>query len=820
MDGPRVVYDWCGMPPAHEPRAGASLAPLLFLFLLSGASALVYQVLWMRLLALVFGVTVHAASTVLAAFMTGLAIGSAAAGRLSDRVARPLVVFAVAEALVAVAALATPLGLTAVEALYVRLYPTLSGWPLLVAFVRFLLSFAVLVVPATLMGATLPLVVKSALARGAILGRQVSLLYAFNTAGAVAGTLVAGIWMVPQLGISWAFRIGAMINLIVAAGALLLAKLSASRAAASVHAPPPAAPAVADANPAYRAASSRAVQRLVLLTFAVSGFVSFGLEIIWFRMLVILFRPTTYAFTLMLATVLAGIAAGSALSTPLTSRRRIEPVAALATLELLLALAAVLSMAMIGSANGVYMWAGPVFAGTSLAYFGPMIVTSIVAIFPAALLMGMAFPLGIAIWTSQVANERAGARIGSIYAVNVAGAVAGSLLTGFLLLPAIGGRASLLLASAMALGMGLLLLATLSSRARAAVAGVAAVIAFAGIATATPDPVTRLLRSRYPRETMVWREEDGHATVTILRRDSAFAATTHGLYINGMHQASDTPTMVNYHRLIGTLPVAVHPEPRRALVIGAGGGATAGAVAAFSADTAVDVVELSPAVVDAARQFSGINQGLFTRPNVRLRVDDGRNYMLLTPEKVRSRDGGRDPAGARGRRKPVFGRVLPADAPRPQQPGHRAAVDRQHRRDRIQADHADVLHGVPAHHVVAWRQPDGRIHAAAGAGRSVVPAKAGVSAVEGRARFDGIQELRRPVVALYGRPRRDQDVSRRRAPADGRPAAHRVLSLAPAERRGRGSVEGPRQRAASRHSRASRGRRQRRRRRCYGFTVG
>ena len=230
------------------------------------------------------------------------------------------------------------------------------------------------------------------------------------------------------------------------------------------------------------------MQRLVLLTFAVSGFVSFGLEIIWFRMLVILFRPTTYAFTLMLATVLAGIAAGSALSTPLTSRRRIDPVAALATLELLLALAAVLSMAMIGSANGVYMWAGPVFAGTSLAYFGPMIVTSIVAIFPAALLMGMAFPLGIAIWTSQVANERAGARIGSIYAVNVAGAVAGSLLTGFLLLPAIGGRASLLLASAMALGMGLLLLATLSSRARAAVAGVAAVIAFAGIAYRDSGP--------------------------------------------------------------------------------------------------------------------------------------------------------------------------------------------------------------------------------------------------------------------------------------------------------------------------------------------
>jgi spermidine synthase len=618
------------MPSPDRSRPGTALAPLLLLFFLSGASALVYQVLWMRLLALVFGVTVHAASTVLAAFMTGLAIGSAAAGRLSDRVARPLVVFAGAEALVGAAALATPFALAAVEVLYVRLYPSLASWPLIVGFVRFLLSFAVLVVPTTLMGATLPLVVKSAVARGSILGRQVSLLYAFNTAGAVAGTLVAGIWMVPQLGISWAFRIGAMINLMVAAGALLLSSVSRPRETSSVAAAEPSAP---DAIAADAASRGSYVQRIVLLTFAVSGFVSFALEIIWFRMLVILFRPTTYAFTLMLATVLSGIAIGSALSTPLSTRKRLSPIAALAALELLLAIAAILSMTMIGNANGIYMWAGPVFAGGPLAYMGPMIVTSIVAIFPASLLMGMAFPLGLAIWTSHVAGDRAGARIGVIYAVNVAGAVAGSLLTGFVLLPAIGSRASLLIASSMALGTGVLLLTALPRRSVAWTAGAGVIAAFAAIAATAPDPVARLLRSRYPRETQVWRQEDGHATVTILRRDSAFAATTHGLYINGMHQASDTPTMVGYHRLIGTLPVAVHPDPRRALVIGAGGGATAGAVAAFSADTAVDVVELSPAVVEAARQFSGINQGLFSRPNVRLRVDDGRNYMLLTPDR-------------------------------------------------------------------------------------------------------------------------------------------------------------------------------------------
>jgi spermidine synthase len=609
-------------------RPGARLALLLLLFFLSGASALVYQVLWMRLLALVFGVTVHAASTVLAAFMLGLAIGSAGAGRIADRVRRPLVTFAAAEALVAAAALATPLGLAGVEALYVRLHPFFSNWPIVISVVRFILSFAVLLVPTILMGATLPLVVKSALARGAILGRQVSLLYACNTAGAVLGTLVAGIWMVPQLGISSSFRIAAAINLIVAGGALLLARFHVETGA------PPATleteNASTEAAPGPALAVSPVVRRLVLVTFAISGFVSFALEIIWFRMLVILFRPTTYAFTIMLATVLAGIALGSGLSTLLTGRRRLNLVACLAVLELLLAIAAAFSMFFIGQANAVYMAAGPWFAGTRLSYFGPMAATSIAAIFPAALLMGMAFPVGIAIWTSDAGDAHAGERIGVIYAVNVAGAVAGSLASGFFLLPQIGSRYSLILTSALALAAGLLILSRLARRAPSIAGGAAAIGAFALLTAMTPEPVTRLLHARYPAEQPVWHAEDGHATVAILRRMSRFAPTIHRLYINGMHQASDEPGMVAYHRLIGALPLAVHPDPHKILVIGVGGGATAGAVAAFSDRIPIDVVELSPAVVDAARRFGGINQNLFERPNVRLRVDDGRNYMLLT----------------------------------------------------------------------------------------------------------------------------------------------------------------------------------------------
>ena len=176
----------------------------------------------------------------------------------------------------------------------------------------------------------------------------------------------------------------------------------------------------------------------MLLTFAVSGFASFALEIVWFRQLVVLLRPTTYAFTVMLATVLAGIAIGSWISTPFVTRQRPNPLTVLASVELLMALAAVASAAVVGQAGTVYAWAAPHFAQGPLAYFGPMAITSMAAILPAALLMGMAFPIGIAIWAGDVDEKRAGERVGFIYSVNVAGAVAGSLLTGFVLLPSPG----------------------------------------------------------------------------------------------------------------------------------------------------------------------------------------------------------------------------------------------------------------------------------------------------------------------------------------------------------------------------------------------
>src|SRR5687767_5332925 len=175
------------------------------LFFCSGASALIYQVLWLRLLGLVFGVTVYAASTVWAVFMAGLALGSIIGGRAADRVQRPLVWLGIAEALIGLTALTTPLALDALQHVYAALYPSLHDSPIALTALRLVMSFAVLIVPSALMGATLPLVVKSSVLDAERLGGRIGVLYGTNTAGAIAGSLCAGLVFIPRFGIHASF---------------------------------------------------------------------------------------------------------------------------------------------------------------------------------------------------------------------------------------------------------------------------------------------------------------------------------------------------------------------------------------------------------------------------------------------------------------------------------------------------------------------------------------------------------------------------------------------------------------------------------------
>jgi spermidine synthase len=585
---------------------------LLLLFFLSGACGLLYQVLWLRMLSLVFGVTVYAASTVLAAFMAGLALGSGLAGRMLAVVKRPLLIFGIAEILIGASALATPIALEAASGLYQRLHQISPDSLVILTAARILTGFVVLLVPTMLMGLTLPVLSASPVVRGPRFGARVSALYAANTAGAVIGAVVTGFYLIGSIGIARAFFIGAAINVLVGAAAIAFDRNAAAASnteTAESDAGPRATPAGAPS-----AAVSHAGIGIVVAT---SGFVALALEIVWFRMLVQYLAATTYAFTTMLATVLAGIALGGAIAARMLRRDR-DWTATLVRLQLGTALACLVSAIFLGWSYG----AGWKTSGD--------IQASAAAILPVATLMGIGFPVAIRIAAVQTLGDSPGAtarRVGRLYSLNVVGAILGALVGGFLLLPALGTRWALI-AMAGAYGASALVLTWPHPR-RVRLLGAAAVVAvaFGMLVRMVPDPFQAAYARRYGRDMReFWREEGAQTAVSV--HASEFRRS---LYLDGLHQANDTPDMVLLHRIIGHLPMVLHPSPADALVIGLGGGATSGAVSQHG--TRLQIVELSESVRRAGQFFTHISYDVLNQPNVRVRVDDGRNFLQLSGEK-------------------------------------------------------------------------------------------------------------------------------------------------------------------------------------------
>ena len=594
------------------------LPTLAGLLLFSGVCALVYQVLWLRLLSLTFGVTTYAASTVLASFMGGLALGSFVAGRVADRVRRPLFLFGIVELLIGACALGTPAALAGVHRLFVEVAGRLPDSLAVSTAVRLILSFAVLLVPTALMGATLPIVVKSSLTKLDRIGTRVGLLYASNTTGAILGAMLAGFYLIPQIGLRRSFLLAASINATVGLIATLIAWGQVSIVENS-----------RDSSTAMSREFSTIETRplsVVLIVFAVSGFASLALEVIWFRVLGIMLGPTSYVFTLMLAFVLAGIALGSAIITPVM-RWRLDWLQALAILQLAAGIVAVRSFGPLRRTPQPPDWLPPLLAGLGLDFLATAATVSIGAILPTAIFFGLAFPVGLRLWAGADGTERHTAeRVGVFYSVNVGAAIAGSIAAGFVLLPRLGSQNSLIAVAALFVASGLLIQAVIARRQPvvALVVSATAVIVFLTQAKTVPDP--KELARRWVRISgpILWQEEGMQTTVAV---SGGQAAGSRVMYLDGRHQANDTDSMVFIHRRIGLLPAVLHEHPARALVVGLGGGVTPGGLSQFPGLT-VDVVELSDSVIRSAAFFSHVNFDVLHRPNVRIMHDDGRNYLL------------------------------------------------------------------------------------------------------------------------------------------------------------------------------------------------
>lgn len=605
-------------------RGGPGRIAVFALFYASGIAGLIYQVLWLRRLSLVFGVTVYAASTVLAAFMAGLAIGSAISSRVLKRGWSPLGAFGVAEILVGVTGLLSPVLLDAASALYAVLHGAAPDSLGVLTSARLLSSFAILALPTAMMGITLPLLSAAVSTPGQAHGTGISLLYAVNTLGAMTGTLLSGLVLIPAIGIQRSFLLAATLNVLVGVISLWMSR---RRSATADH-----QPAAGNRRPATGAPQSAVSHQPtalapLFLVVAVSGFASLGLEIVWFRLMLQFVVATTQAFTAMLATVLGGIAIGGLVAASLLRSRR-DHYAALGAVQALTGIAAAGSMTFL-------LWT--VEHGWRTMGLWPAVLT---AILPPSICMGIGFPLALGIAgrrREQDHEHDIARRVGAMYSLNVAAAIAGSLLAGFVFLPRLGSVDALIALSGLFVLSGAWLLLSNShalaastsgprlGRARRWAAVAVLLAAFGWLSRDFPDPFKIAIDRRYgDRLLEFWRHEGAQTAVSV--RASQFQ---HVLYLDGLHQANDEQEMVRLHRAIGHLPMVLHGNPREVLVVGMGGGATPGAVSQYP-DARIQIVELAEGVRQAAQFFKHVNYDLLSRPNVDVRIDDGRNFLSLT----------------------------------------------------------------------------------------------------------------------------------------------------------------------------------------------
>jgi spermidine synthase len=583
----------------------------------SGAAGLIYQVAWVRLLGLTFGVTIYAISTVLAAFMGGLAIGSLIGGRRADQSRRPLRLYGCVELGVGMTALLTPWAFLALQQVYATVDASIAG------LVRAVLAFTVLLVPTALMGATLPLAVRGVRGTRAESNRSrgdawaMALLYATNTAGAIVGCLLGGFVLIGTLGLTQTIALAACANLVAGIGALLVGgRQSVTTRGDELR--------LSSEEPSR---AERQRSQVALVAFAVSGAVSLAYEVVWSRILAVLFDSSIYGYVLMLATVLAGIAIGGALG-GLLVRWRASPRLATTTfaaLEVGIGLAAVLALAAFGTAftelTQLRDSGPPILARFVRTDLRLMATLCVLTVLPAALLMGATFPVAARLWAAGASGL--GSKLGGVYAGNVTGAIVGSLMAGFVLVPLLGAHHSLLLLAYANVAIGAALFLSNGSRAWAVASATAGalVVAFGAL---SPPIHEIVFHEHFPDQQLLAYWEGLENTVSV-GRDADGIQT---LYTNSRGQTNDSADLVRYHRVMGHLAALLAPSRTpRALVVGLGAGATPGALAQHSG-ASIDIVELSPSVVAAAPFFRVANADVLAQPNVHLLLDDGRNYLL------------------------------------------------------------------------------------------------------------------------------------------------------------------------------------------------
>lgn len=582
---------------------------LLVCFFVSGFAALLYQTAWTREFAFLFGTSELAVVAVLAAYMAGLAAGAAAAARFVGRLTRPVLAYGVLELGIAIGALCVPFLIRGVQALYIATAGGLDAPPetmsLGTALFHLAGSFLVLFPCTALMGATLPLLARYAVSEDAQVGPRIGVLYAVNTFGAIAGTLVAAFFLLPAIGLRQTVYVGIAGNAIVFVAAAALA-----RGLAGVP---------ADEGDERHVG---AAFHWILPAMTVSGIVSFVYEVLWTRLLGQVLGGSTAAFASMLSSFLLGIALGSALASRF-ARTRAAAARGFALAQLGCGLMGYAAFRMaerlpdLAHAVGAH----PAAPAAGAAAAGVMLL-------PVTLCIGATFPFGVRLLARDA--EEAAAVSGRVYAWNTLGSILGAIVAGFFLLPSLGLENTALVGVATSLCLALL--AAFASTPRLPRLGaLAAICLVAALLVGLPRPDGLLLHSamsgtRSPGE-LFYLGVGRSATVTVTETRMGWKLFTNGLPESGVDRAELPDLRFNETAWLSLLPTAARPSVEDMMIIGLGGARTLSATAGTV--RSIDVIELEEEVVVANRLMPR-PEDPFADPRITLRLGDARGAMHLT----------------------------------------------------------------------------------------------------------------------------------------------------------------------------------------------
>jgi len=579
---------------------------ILAIFVLSGAAGLVYEIVWSRQLVLVFGNTTQAVSAILTGFFGGMAIGAWIGGRVADRVRSPLRMYGLLELVLVVVVLVTPITFRLIHEVYRGIYPSIEGTPWLVL-TRLVLAVLALAPATILMGATFPALTRH-LTGSTELRRAFGRLYAANTIGAILGTLAAGLVLIELLGLSGALAVGAGCSLIAGLAALGLSR--GDRASTLTTAAAPVAPA-STSSPSV----DRSNVRLALAIAFLSGLTSLGYQVTWTRLLASGTGNTTYVFTVILAVFLTGLAIGALVYNVVVSRIR-EPVRILAIAQALVAVLAVAGLVLVISQPHEPT------PGRPMETIRALFLTAIPVVLPVTIVLGIAFPTASALLRDSTGE--AGTESGSLLAVNTTGAILGSLVVPFVLMPTIGSPAIVVLLAVTNLVVGIGLAALAAPR-RVATFGAVGLSAVLGIVMVAPPGAVAQPSEAWIRSvggTIFASTEDEIASV-----QAGQVTTTPELWVQG---TSMTLLTVDA-KLMPILPLIAKPDSTRALVVAFGmGTAFRGALIA---GLQTDAVELVPSVPKMFGYYYPDAASVLADPAGRVIIADGRNHLELSTER-------------------------------------------------------------------------------------------------------------------------------------------------------------------------------------------